>query len=190
VCPVLVGIGACAMLCNNNTDLQLKAWRNYVDEKCISTLCVLGGSSKLYSGWPTNLQLFCLRSPSTACWPEKGIILVVFGKHENIYTYFQCFFEVVGVGGGTGALVCRTDTNDILISDCWHYLDWQSNESPRAFLWSVLTLCRPYLKPYCMGRKAAFFFFDGLDGPGIESRWGRDFSHTSRPALGPTQPPV
>jgi hypothetical protein len=30
----------------------------------------------------------------------------------------------------------------------------------------------------------------GLDGPGIESRWGRDFSHTSRPSLGPTQPPV
>jgi hypothetical protein len=24
----------------------------------------------------------------------------------------------------------------------------------------------------------------GLDGPGIESRWGRDFSHTSRPVLG------
>jgi hypothetical protein len=30
----------------------------------------------------------------------------------------------------------------------------------------------------------------GLDGPGIESRWGRDFSHKSRPALGPTQTPV
>ena len=30
----------------------------------------------------------------------------------------------------------------------------------------------------------------GLDGPGIESQWGRDFQHTSRPALGPTQPPV
>jgi hypothetical protein len=29
-----------------------------------------------------------------------------------------------------------------------------------------------------------------LDGPGIESRWGRDFSHTSRPALGSTLPPV
>ena len=28
----------------------------------------------------------------------------------------------------------------------------------------------------------------GLDGLGIESRWGRDFSHPSIPALGPTQP--
>jgi hypothetical protein len=29
----------------------------------------------------------------------------------------------------------------------------------------------------------------GLDGPGIESRWGKIF-RPSRPALGPTQPPV
>jgi hypothetical protein len=30
----------------------------------------------------------------------------------------------------------------------------------------------------------------GLDGPGIESLWGRDFPHPPRPALGPTQSPV
>jgi hypothetical protein len=32
----------------------------------------------------------------------------------------------------------------------------------------------------------------GLDGPGIESRWGggRDFLHLSRPAQWPTQPPI
>ena len=30
----------------------------------------------------------------------------------------------------------------------------------------------------------------GLDGPGIESRWGRDFPHLFRPSLGPIQPPV
>ena len=30
----------------------------------------------------------------------------------------------------------------------------------------------------------------GLDDLGIESRWGRDISHLSRPALEPTQSPV
>jgi hypothetical protein len=30
----------------------------------------------------------------------------------------------------------------------------------------------------------------GLDGTGIETRWGRDFPHLSRPALRTTQPPV
>ena len=30
----------------------------------------------------------------------------------------------------------------------------------------------------------------GLDGPGIESRWERDFPYLSRAAMVPTQPPV
>jgi hypothetical protein len=30
----------------------------------------------------------------------------------------------------------------------------------------------------------------GLKGPGIKSLWWRHISHSSRPALGPTQPPV
>ena len=30
----------------------------------------------------------------------------------------------------------------------------------------------------------------GLDGPGIESRWGRNFPHPSRPARTSTQPPT
>jgi hypothetical protein len=30
----------------------------------------------------------------------------------------------------------------------------------------------------------------GLDGPGIDSQWRRDFPHLSRPSLGPNQPPV
>jgi hypothetical protein len=30
----------------------------------------------------------------------------------------------------------------------------------------------------------------GLEGRGIECRWGRDFPHPSRPALGPNQTPI
>ena len=30
----------------------------------------------------------------------------------------------------------------------------------------------------------------GLDGPGIEYQWGRDFPHLSRTTLRPIQPPV
>jgi hypothetical protein len=30
----------------------------------------------------------------------------------------------------------------------------------------------------------------GLDSPKIESLWGRDFPHPSRPALGPKHPPI
>jgi len=30
----------------------------------------------------------------------------------------------------------------------------------------------------------------GPEGPGIESRWRRDFPHPSRPTVRPTQPPV
>jgi hypothetical protein len=30
----------------------------------------------------------------------------------------------------------------------------------------------------------------GLDGPGMESQWGRDFLHLCRPALKPSLPPV
>jgi len=47
----------------------------------------------------------------------------------------------------------------------------------------ILTLCGP-------GSSVGIATGYGLDGPGIETRWGRDFPHLSRPALGPTQPPV
>ena len=47
------------------------------------------------------------------------------------------------------------------------------------------------LTMYCgPGRVVCIATGYGLDGPGIESRWERDFPHPSRPALGATQPPV
>jgi hypothetical protein len=56
-------------------------------------------------------------------------------------------------------------------------------------MWLMLWL---YFKLLCyvQGSSVGIETGYGLDGPVIDSRWGRDFPHLSRPALGPTQPPV
>jgi hypothetical protein len=48
----------------------------------------------------------------------------------------------------------------------------------------------PHFHSYGPGISVGIATGYGLDGPGIESRWELDFPHLSRPALGPTQPPV
>jgi hypothetical protein len=54
------------------------------------------------------------------------------------------------------------------------------------------TECSCHTFTYCCGPGSVVGIATGygLDGPWIEFRWGRDFSHLSRPTLGPTQPPV
>jgi hypothetical protein len=47
-----------------------------------------------------------------------------------------------------------------------------------------------YVNRHRPGRVVGIAASYGLDVPGIESRWGQDFPYLSRPALGPTQPPV
>ena len=46
--------------------------------------------------------------------------------------------------------------------------------------------------PSCVGRDSVDGIATryGLDGPGIESQWKRDFPHPSGPAQGPSQPTV
>ena len=41
-----------------------------------------------------------------------------------------------------------------------------------------------------MGRESSVGLATGLDDPGIETQWGRDFPRPSRLSLGSTQPPV
>jgi len=47
-----------------------------------------------------------------------------------------------------------------------------------------------HLPQFCAGSSVGIVTGYGRDGPGNKSRWGRGFPHLSRPALGPTQPPV
>ena len=58
------------------------------------------------------------------------------------------------------------------------------------YLFQVDHLMERYLKISGPGSVVGIATVYGLDGPGIESRWWRNFPHLSRPALGPTQPPV
>jgi hypothetical protein len=48
----------------------------------------------------------------------------------------------------------------------------------------------PVTVTYMMSRIERRMEIHQLDSLGIESQRGRDFQHPSRPALGPTQPPV
>ena len=48
-------------------------------------------------------------------------------------------------------------------------------------------LCGPHSGP---GSAVGIATDYGLDGPGIESQWRRDFPYLSRPVLGPNQPHV
>ena len=58
------------------------------------------------------------------------------------------------------------------------------------FLYEIFLIYRSFCQ--CVGRDSVIGIATGygLDGPGIEFRWGRDFPHPSRPALGPTHPPI
>jgi hypothetical protein len=58
------------------------------------------------------------------------------------------------------------------------------------FYWYYYYYCY-YWYCYCgLGSVVCIATGYGLDGPGIESRWGLDFPHLSRPALGLNHPPV
>jgi hypothetical protein len=60
---------------------------------------------------------------------------------------------------------------------------------PIQLAFRLLISCTIFL---CYGPGSSVNIATGyrLDGLGIEFRWGRDFPHLSRPALGPTQPPI
>jgi hypothetical protein len=69
-----------------------------------------------------------------------------------------------------------------------HILKWLPANHHRNFFLE-LTFIQTFLE---VGRDSSVRIATdyGLDRPGIESRWRRDFPHPSRPALRPIQPPI
>ena len=87
----------------------------------------------------------------------------------------------------SGGPLCWYSTVIIHICGTAVFLQYCTNIKTTEDCNTILTDCI-----YLCGRDSSVGIATrhGLDGPGIESRWGRDFPHPSRPALGPTQPPV
>jgi hypothetical protein len=69
--------------------------------------------------------------------------------------------------------------------------DWcRGSHFPRLRYLMSQTVCELKLVYSEKGNPVGTVTRYGLDGPGMESRWGRDFPLPSRPALGPNQPPI
>jgi hypothetical protein len=84
-------------------------------------------------------------------------------------------FMKSGVGTLYEKLPNKTVCSELLITAC--------NALVTSSSQFLLVLCGP---GSVVGTATAY----GVDGPGVECRWGRDFPHLSRPALRHTQPPV
>ena len=74
--------------------------------------------------------------------------------------------------------LCRKKSALRLASRSVHLLSVQKTFSTSDVTSCTSTVCAENIR------------HNGLDGPGIKSRLRRDFPHPSRPALGPTQPPI
>jgi len=99
------------------------------------------------------------------------------------------------MGATFGKYRVRTSTRRrAILTDVFRvFLRFRNVDACKRFLGSAAFRSAKFVctKMYCgPGSSVGIATGYGLEGPGIESRWGRDFPHLSRPALGPTQPPV
>jgi hypothetical protein len=118
------------------------------------------------------------------CFDSKGIIIVVVVWFLFVVLLLFVLFYVV--------FMCKCvlppgdnpiEVNKYIISSGSPYKTFKTHH---FYKFLHYTLVRYHGPGSVVGIATGY----GLDGPGIESWWGRNFPHLSRPALGPTQPPA
>ena len=99
--------------------------------------------------------------------------------HTLSSLFMYCSFAIIGHADIIWSIVS---------SNCWQSLHLLSVS---VFNILLLLLFKPHASlSFGPGSVVGIATGYELGSPGIESRWGRDFPHLSRPALGPTQPPI
>ena len=115
---------------------------------------------------------------NTVCCTVYIILSLVWNKMALPHYFFQLWSTVA-----SNKFVFLFHTLDLCL---WHINSINAGTyENKLFYFHIVDLCI-----IGSGSSVGIATAYGLDGPGIESWWGRDFPHLSRPALGPTQPPV
>jgi len=126
-------------------------------------------------------------------WPRPQCVNDVddyINKMSNVTTYKTCRHNNTcnAITQPMYALIFTNGAEGLTRVQCKETRAFKSSR------WKSLILFRKFLKSILRrigpGSVVGIATGYGLDGPGIESRWRRDFPHLSRPALRPTQPPV
>jgi len=132
-----------------------------------------------------------------ACWIPKAtnthseyVILIAFliqqGLHERASLLRDCLscwtFSLLVHTVGLTTICCKGLNMGAVFIQL--YL-WD-----RKYIAIAPNILCVFITFLCRDRSIGIATRYGLDGPGIESRWGRGFPHPSRPALGPTQSPI
>ena len=130
-----------------------------------------------------------IRDPSTSIPHLAGIpcwIFLYFRPRNNILLYVLIIPFV-------RSIKCATFLHNILVHSKSEHLMCEPVRSSACFTYvnaSVPIYLYTYINSGSRDSSVGIATRYELDGPGIESRWGRNFPHSSRQALRPTQPPI
>jgi hypothetical protein len=115
-----------------------------------------------------------------------GYLVLDVSRQRSVFIYEGCKFREEKIPRDTSSdtvsgMILSCVDSDIMphVNVLKYYLVVMCGEKSFRPIWSV-----------GRGSSVGIDTCYGLDGPGIEFRWGRDFPHLSRPALGPTHPPI
>jgi hypothetical protein len=117
-------------------------------------------------------------------WNSKTNVTPIIGTTEAIAKSFRNYLSNIRKARNQGT------TQNSHTGHGTHTSESTDVNKSREHAALEITLCVPQIVAVGRDSSVGIATRNRLDGQRIEFRLGRDFPHLSRPALGPTQPPV